>query len=107
MKLWTDGKWLWTRTVGSTVAGQFVDTVVVILIALGGRTAWRTILNLIISGYIGKVLYEALATPLTYLVVNKLKRAEGVDVYDRNTNFNPFARSPEEVRSAVAAANKR
>ena len=92
MKLWTDGKWLWTRTVGSTVTGQFVDTTVLILIAFGGRTAWPTMLNLIVSGYFAKVLYEALATPLTYLIVNKLKRAEGVDVYDRGTNFNPFAR---------------
>jgi uncharacterized integral membrane protein (TIGR00697 family) len=104
MKLWTDGKWLWTRTVGSTVAGQLVDTTVLILIAFGWghlvdpETAvpWSTMLNLIISGYVGKVLYEAAATPLTYLVVNKLKRAEGVDVYDRNTNFNPFARSREK-----------
>src|SRR3989440_3018665 len=95
MKLWTDGKWLWTRTVGSTVAGQLVDTTVLILIAFGGRESWLTMLNLILSGYIGKVLYEAAATPLTYLVVNKLKRAEGVDVYDRDTNFNPFARSRE------------
>lgn len=90
MKLWTDGKWLWTRTVGSTVTGQFVDTTVLILIAFGGYTPWPTMLNLILSGYFAKVLYEALATPLTYLVVNKLKRAEGVDVYDRDTNFNPF-----------------
>lgn len=102
MKLWTDGKWLWTRTVGSTVTGQLVDTTVLILIAFGWghlvepETAvpWSTMLNLVISGYIGKVLYEAAATPLTYLVVNKLKRAEGVDVYDRDTNFNPFARQP-------------
>jgi uncharacterized integral membrane protein (TIGR00697 family) len=90
MKLWTDGKWLWTRTIGSTLTGQFVDTTIVILMAFGGYTPWMTMLNLIISGYVGKVLYEALATPLTYLVVNSLKRAEGVDVYDRNTNFNPF-----------------
>ena len=96
MKLWTDGKWLWTRTVGSTVTGQFVDTTVLILIAFGGRTAWSTMLNLILSGYFAKVLYEALATPLTYLIVNKLKRTEGVDVYDRDTDFNPFARNREQ-----------
>jgi len=93
MKLWTDGRWLWTRTVGSTVAGQFVDTVIVILIAFGGRTAWSTMLNLIVSGYVGKVLYEVLATPFTYLIVNRLKRAEGVDVFDRDTDFNPFAKN--------------
>jgi uncharacterized PurR-regulated membrane protein YhhQ (DUF165 family) len=74
------------------VTGQFVDTTVLILIAFGGYTPWRTMLNLILSGYFAKVLYEVLATPLTYLIVNKLKRAEGVDVYDRDTNFNPFAR---------------
>ena len=96
MKLWTDGKWLWTRTVGSTITGQFVDTTVLILIAFGGRTSWSTMLNLILSGYFAKVLYEVLATPLTYLIVNKLKRAEGVDVYDRDTNFNPFARNREQ-----------
>ena len=93
MKIWTDGKWLWTRTVGSTVTGQLVDTTVLILIAFGGRTSWSTMLNLIISGYLAKVIYEAVATPLTYFVVNKLKRAEGVDVYDRDTDFNPFARN--------------
>lgn len=93
MKIWTSGKHLWTRTIGSTITGQFVDTCVLILIAFGGRTRWGTMLNLIVSGYVGKVLYEALATPVTYLVVHKLKRAEGVDVYDRDTNFNPFARN--------------
>lgn len=92
MKVWTNGKYLWTRTIGSTITGQFVDTTVLILIAFGGYTAWSTMLNLIVSGYIGKVLYEAAATPLTYLIINKLKRAEGVDVFDRATNFNPFAR---------------
>ncbi|HEY2615144.1 MAG TPA: queuosine precursor transporter [Chthoniobacterales bacterium] len=102
MKLWTQGKWLWTRTVGSTITGQFVDTTVLILIAFGGRTAWWTMLNLIVSGYFAKVLYEVLVTPLTYLVVNKLKRAEGVDVYDRHTNFNPFARNPERAASEAA-----
>ncbi|MEY2479943.1 MAG: queuosine precursor transporter [Verrucomicrobiota bacterium] len=102
MKLWTDGKWLWTRTVGSTITGQFVDTTTVILIAFGGRTSWTTMLNLIVSGYVAKVLYEAAATPLTYLVVNKLKRAEGVDVYDRDTDFNPFARNREQRTSSAA-----
>lgn len=98
MKLWTEGKYLWTRTVGSTVAGQFVDTTVLILIAFGGLASWSTMLNLIASGYIAKVLYEVAATPLTYLVVHRLKRAEGVDVFDRDTDFNPFARRPEQSR---------
>ena len=97
MKLLTNGKWLWTRTVGSTVTGQFVDTTTVILIAFVGWTPWQTMLNLIISGYLFKVIYEVVATPITYWIVNRLKRAEGVDVYDRGTNFNPFARTREAL----------
>ena len=93
MKLWTDGKWLWTRTVGSTVTGQFVDTTTVILIAFVGWKPWAVILKLMISGYVAKVLYEIALTPVTYWVVNSLKRAEGIDVFDRGTNFNPFARN--------------
>jgi queuosine precursor transporter len=90
MKLFTSGKYLWTRTIGSTVAGQAVDTVIVMVLVFGGSQSWSTILNLIWSGYFGKVIYEAAATPVTYLVVNRLKRAEGVDVYDEGTDFSPF-----------------
>lgn len=93
MKLWTNGRLLWTRTIGSTAVGQLVDTAVVILIIFAGRTSWGAIVNMIISGYVAKVLYEAAATPLTYFVVNRLKRAEGIDVFDRETDFNPFARN--------------
>jgi uncharacterized integral membrane protein (TIGR00697 family) len=91
MKVWTGGKHLWTRTIGSTVVGQLVDTVLVMGIAFGGSLSWDLVFRLIYSGYLGKVLYEAAATPLTYLVVNGLKKAEGVDVFDKSTNFNPFA----------------
>lgn len=93
MKIWTNGRWLWTRTIGSTAVGQLVDTALVILIAFVGTASGSTMLRLIFWGYLSKVLYEALATPITYLVVNRLKRAEGVDVYDRGTDFNPFARA--------------
>jgi uncharacterized integral membrane protein (TIGR00697 family) len=93
MKLWTNGRWLWTRTIGSTVTGQFVDTTIVILIAFGGWTSWSSMFNMIVSGYFAKVVYETVATPITYWIVNSLKRAEGIDVYDRDTNFNPFARN--------------
>lgn len=92
MKLLTDGRWLWTRTVGSTVVGQAVDSTIVMFLAFGGTQSVRTILILIVSGYLGKVLYEVVATPLTYAVVNFLKRSEGVDVYDTHTDFNPFAK---------------
>jgi uncharacterized integral membrane protein (TIGR00697 family) len=91
MKLWTNGRYLWTRTVGSTVVGQFVDTTIVIVVIFWGNPP-ALIVRLIVSGYIFKVVYEVLATPLTYWIVNFLKRTEGVDFFDRRTNFNPFAR---------------
>jgi len=92
MKLLTKGKHLWMRTIGSTAVGQFVDTLVVMTVIFAGIHSFSTIMNLIFTGYIAKVAYEAAATPLTYLVVNTLKKAEGVDVYDEGTNFNPFHR---------------
>lgn len=91
MKVWSEGKHLWMRTIGSTVAGQFVDSVVIMTLAFAGRESVSTIVNLIFSGYVGKVLYEAAMTPVTYAVVNGLKKAEGVDVYDVSTDFNPFS----------------
>ncbi len=91
LKLRTDGKHLWVRTIGSTIAGQFVDTVVVMLFVFGGKVDMKTILTLIGSGYAFKVIYEIAATPLTYLIVNGLKRAEQVEIFDRTTDFNPFA----------------
>jgi len=90
MKVFTEGKYLWMRTIGSTVVGQGVDTVIVIVLAFAGNASVATMGNLIMSGYLAKVAYEALMTPVTYAVVNFLKRHEGVDVYDRNTDFNPF-----------------
>jgi len=102
MKIWTEGKLLWTRTIGSTVVGQMVDTTVVILIAFGGREQWSVIFNLIISGYLAKVIYEAAMTPFTYLIVNGLKHAEGVDVYDNYTDFNPFHSSRTTDEKAEA-----
>ena len=101
MKLLTNGRWLWTRTVGSTVAGQAVDTVVVVTLLFAGQVSWTTICTVIVSEYLFKVGYEVLATPLTYWVVNTLKRAEGVDVYDRDTNFSPFGK--EQVKDSQAA----
>ncbi len=89
MKLLTRGRWLWTRTVGSTVTGQLVDTTTVVIVAFWGYPL-HTIATLIGSSYLAKVLYEVAATPLTYLVIGGLKRAEGVDTFDRGTNFNPF-----------------
>jgi queuosine precursor transporter len=90
LKTYTNGKHLWMRTIASTAVGQLIDTVVVMLFLFVGVLSSSEILRLIISGYVGKVLYEVLATPLTYLVVNRLKQAEGVDVYDQSTDFSPF-----------------
>ena len=91
LKLWTGGRWLWTRTVGSTVSGQAVDTTVVILVAFAGAHPAKMLAWMIFSSYLVKVAVEVIATPVTYLVVGGLKRAEGVDAFDRRTNFNPFA----------------
>lgn len=93
MKILTQGKHLWTRTIGSTVSGQFVDSVIFMVVAFAGVLSSSVIWELIYSGYLFKVIYEAAMTPLTYWVVNKLKHAEGVDVYDVDTDFNPFASS--------------
>ncbi len=89
LKLITNGRYLWTRTVSSTVVGQGVDTVIVVSFIFYDKPI-GTILNLIVSGYLFKVVYEVLATPLTYWVVNFLKRSEGVDTFDRGTDFSPF-----------------
>jgi len=96
MKLWTGGKYLWTRTVGSTVVGQAVDTVVFMTLAFGGSLTRSLIASLVFWSYLFKVLYEGVATPLTYAIVNFLKRHEGVDTFDRATDFNPFSRPLEE-----------
>ena len=91
LKVATRGRYLWMRTIGSTAVGQAVDTVIVMTIAFAGIYSFAQIANLIVSGYLFKVAYEAAATPVTYLVVNSLKRREGVDILDTDTNFNPFA----------------
>ena len=96
MKLWTNGKHLWTRTVGSTVVGQAVDTVVFMTLAFGGSLTRTLIAELIFWGYLFKVVYEVLATPMTYAIVNFLKRNEGVDTFDRGISFNPFRHALEE-----------
>jgi uncharacterized integral membrane protein (TIGR00697 family) len=90
LKLLTRGRWLWTRTVGSTVSGQAVDTTVIILIAFWGAQTGGMLVRMIVSSYLVKVAVEVVGTPLTYLVVGWLKRVEGVDAFDRRTNFNPF-----------------
>ena len=90
MKVLTEGKWLAARTIGSTIAGQGIDTIIFVFIAFFGVYSNSLLIAIIISNYIFKVLMEIVFTPLTYKVINGLKRVEGVDHYDRGTNFNPF-----------------
>ena len=91
MKILTNGRWLWTRTIGSTFFGELVDTVVFVVVAsLFSVFPWSLFTTLIVTNYLFKCSVEALMTPVTYLVVGFLKRVENEDYYDRDTNFNPF-----------------
>lgn len=90
MKVATNGRWLWTRTIGSTLVGEGIDTVFALTIALGGMLPWPALGGMIIAHWLIKTAYEIIITPLTYYVVNYLKRKEGIDVYDIKTNFNPL-----------------
>lgn len=90
MKVATEGRWLWSRTIGSTVVGQGFDSLIFVLIAFYGTIPTSALLSVILTQWVLKSAYEALATPFTYLVVGRLKRAEGVDHYDRDTSFNPL-----------------
>jgi queuosine precursor transporter len=92
MKVLTQGRWLWTRTIGSTLVGELVDSAVFIAIAsLFGIFPWSLFVTLSLTNYLFKTATEAILTPVTYLIVNFLKRVENEDYYDRNTDFNPFA----------------
>lgn len=93
MKVWSKGKHLYQRTIGSTVVGQGVDSLLFYPIAFLGAKGWplETVLTVMGTNYILKVLWEAMLTPVTYKVVGALKRAEGVDVYDKETEFTPFS----------------
>lgn len=90
MKILTGGKHLWTRTIGSTILGQGVDTILFVLIAFGGVYSNSLILLIILSNYIFKVGMEVILTPATYQVVKFLKKREKTDYFDYKTNFNPF-----------------
>ena len=89
MKIATQGRWLWTRTIGSTIIGQGLDTSIFIIIAFVGTPSFALIM--ILHHWLAKIAIETLATPFTYTAVNFLKKKERVDVYDYETNFNPFA----------------
>ena len=91
LKVATQGRWLWSRTIGSTIAGQGVDSVVFITVAFMGTAAGGNLTELILTQWVVKVLYETVATPVTYAVVGYVKSREGLDVYDRSISLNPLA----------------
>jgi len=91
MKLLTSGKYLWMRTIGSTVLGEVADSIVFYPIAFYGTWSNEQLISVMIGNYFIKVLWEVLATPFTYKIVNFLKRAEHEDFYDKDTDFNPFS----------------
>ncbi len=90
MKVLTQGKHLWTRTIGSTIFGQAVDSVIFYPLAFAGVWSTSQVITVMFTNWALKVLWEALLTPVTYAVVGWLKRHEGVDVYDEGTDFSPF-----------------
>ena len=91
LKVATQGRWLWSRTIGSTIVGQGADSAVFITVAFMGTAAGGNLAELILTQWIVKVLYETIATPVTYAVVGYVKSREGLDVYDRSISFNPLA----------------
>lgn len=90
MKIWSKGRWLWTRTIGSTICGEFVDSSLFYVIAFYGIWPNQQLMSVIVAQYFLKTGWEVMMTPVTYKVVNFLKRKENEDYYDRGTNFNPF-----------------
>jgi len=94
LKVLTKGRWLWTRTIGSTLAGEALDTAVFAVIAFAGVLETPLLVTLIISNYVFKCGVEIALTPATYAVVSWLKKVEGTDWYDRDTDFNPFVFTP-------------
>src|SRR5690606_18168329 len=91
MKVWTRGRWLWTRTIGSTVVGQAADSVIFYPVAFYGVWSDQVLGQIIVNNWLIKVGVEVVMTPLTYWVVGTLKRAEGGEVYDEHTDFTPFS----------------
>jgi hypothetical protein len=90
MKVATGGRHLWTRTIGSTLVGQGLDSLIFVTLAFSGVIPFEAMLVMIATQWLVKSAYEALATPVTYAVVGFLKRREGIDIYDRDTSFNPL-----------------
>lgn len=100
MKIWTEGRALWMRTIGSTAVGQGLDSLIFYPLAFWGLAGWPVELlwQVVLSQWLIKTLWEAVLTPVTYLVVGALKRREGIDVFDTETDFSPFASVGDTTR---------
>lgn len=96
MKVMTKGRWLWTRTIGSTLVGEGVDTAIFMMVAFWGVYEWPIFAGMVAVQYVWKVAYEILATPFTYGLVGWLKRREGLDAYDKGVVYNPFKLDVED-----------
>lgn len=95
VKVLMKGKFLWVRTIGSTLVGEFLDSLIFVLIAsIAGVFGWELFVSLVLTNYLFKCSIEALMTPVTYLMVGKLKKAEGIDTYDRGVRLSPFGAKP-------------
>jgi uncharacterized integral membrane protein (TIGR00697 family) len=101
MKVWTQGRHLWMRTIGSTIAGQFADSVLFYPIAFAGIWHTNDMIGVVLFNFAFKVALEAIMTPVTYVIVHKLKKAEGVDTYDTHTDFSPFSLKDEGERQGA------
>jgi uncharacterized integral membrane protein (TIGR00697 family) len=101
MKILTQGRWLWTRTIGSTLCGELVDTVLFTTVAFAGTMTHPELMTVMITQYVLKSSWEVLSTPVTYKLVNFLKRAENEDFYDRDTNFTPFSLAVSDGRAVA------
>jgi uncharacterized integral membrane protein (TIGR00697 family) len=99
LKIATKGRWLWIRTIGSTLVGEGLDTIIFISIAFWGILPTQLLLTLILTQWAFKVLYEIIATPFTYLIIGFLKRQEGIDAFDHHTNFSPIPFRRAEAES--------
>lgn len=91
MKIWTQGKMLWSRTIGSTMVGEMVDSLIFYPLAFWGIWSTDQVITVMVSNYLLKSAWEVIMTPVTYKVVNFLKRSESEDFYDRGTQFTPFS----------------
>jgi queuosine precursor transporter len=90
MKIFTRGRYLWTRTIGSSTLGQGIDSLIFVTIAFVGVIAGDDLLRTIVASWLLKSVYEVVATPMTYALANYLKRTEALDTFDRDTDFSPF-----------------